>query len=67
MGEFWGHVRTKIGVGFGQKIPFSEIGPPGFTPPGFGRTLFYIYRNGAIDSLRATLKIIFLLLLGWWC
>ena len=21
MGEFWGHVRTKIGVGFGQKIP----------------------------------------------
>ena len=22
-----------------KKIPFSEIGPPGFTPPGFGRTL----------------------------
>ena len=39
MGEFWGHVRTKIGVGFGQNILFSEIGPPGFTPSGFGRTL----------------------------
>ena len=28
--------------GFGQKISFSEIGPPGFTPPGFGRTLIKI-------------------------
>ena len=29
-----------------KKILFSEIGPPGFTPPGFGRTL----QQGVSDS-----------------